>query len=68
MSREIESAAGMHLGLCPFCNDLHLYFIDENGDDFAEAVIGPEVARLMLRDLQRALADQAAGNDMSTMQ
>ena len=52
MSRQIESAVGIHLALCPTCKDVHLYFSDENGEDFAEAILAPELARRLLADLQ----------------
>ena len=53
----------MHIGLCPHCSNLHLYFTDENGEDFAEAVIGGALGRQLIRDLQHALYHQAVNGD-----
>ena len=62
MAREIESAAGIRIGLCPDCNQIHLYLIDDDGEDFADAVLGGEIGPQLLVDLQMALAMRQSVN------
>jgi hypothetical protein len=61
--REVEQADGIRIGYCATCNMPHLLLLDENGEVFAEAIIGASWGLQMIEALRAALYQQAALKD-----
>lgn len=65
--RDIEIGASVRLGACPSCLHPHLFFLDADGNAFAEVVLDHQILREIAAAFQSFLADSrlsaANGND-----